>query len=279
MALLGVHAEGARPAQLLEQPGRREHQHARQRAGHELHVAHERAVRLRGRVQDAQLPFPRHLEQDRGQTLDTDMIAKQNTAGFASTNRNASNRPVFGFLGFFPAAARLVVELLQVRAVGLRQRHGLLRRRAAGAAVRGVRARMMHARVRRGDGDAAAHHDGHEEPELDRPHLVRRDVRGPRARDPLGDGAGRGLRHVRADAQQRVDHRRVLQARGLVGHAPEQQREDDVAPELARDVEQRVDPVGDDGDAARQPLRQRRGERGGGRGRGAARRRSGRAPG
>ena len=37
---------------------------------------------------------------------ETDMSAKQNTSGLCSTNRNASNRPVFGFFGFFPSAKR-----------------------------------------------------------------------------------------------------------------------------------------------------------------------------
>ena len=69
---------------------------------------------------------------------------------------------------------------------------------------------------------------------------------------------GACLAHVRADAEQRVQQAGVLQRRRLVGEAPEEEAEHDVAPQLAHAVEQREEPVADHADAAGQPAGQPR---------------------
>ena len=61
------------------------------------------------------------------------------------------------------------------------------------------------------------------------------------------------LADVGADPEERVQQAGVLERRRLVGEAPKQEAEHDVAPELAHAVEQRECPVADHADAARQP--------------------------
>ena len=71
------------------------------------------------------------------------------------------------------------------------------------------------------------------------------------------------LPDVGPEAEHRVEGRRLVQGRGLVGEPPEEQREHDVAPQLRRAVEQRERPVADHADEPRQASRQGRGGAGG----------------
>ena len=68
------------------------------------------------------------------------------------------------------------------------------------------------------------------------------------------------LRHVGADAEQGVQQRRVADAGGVVGHAPEQQAQHHVPPQLARHVEQAERPVAEAQHRTEQARRQRRGQ-------------------
>ena len=69
---------------------------------------------------------------------------------------------------------------------------------------------------------------------------------------------GACLANVGADAEQRVQQAGVLERRGLVGEAPEEEAQHDVAPQLAHAVEQCEEPVADHADAARQAAGQPR---------------------
>ena len=66
------------------------------------------------------------------------------------------------------------------------------------------------------------------------------------------------LTNVCADTEQWVQQRRLVQRGRLIGQAPEEQAQHDVAPQLAGHVKQGEHPVADHADAAREPAGQPR---------------------
>ena len=64
-----------------------------------------------------------------------------------------------------------------------------------------------------------------------------------------------GLRHISSETKQRVQRVRVGERRGVVGEAPEEQPEADVAPQLAHAEEEREGPVAHHADKAREAAR------------------------
>ena len=110
-------------------------------------------------------------------------------------------------------------------------------------------------RVQRQHHEAAGHDRRHQRLHL---RAVADDAvgRAVEERERLSRG---GLPDVGAEAEHRVQGRGLVERRRLVGEAPEQERENDVAPELGRAVEEREGPVAHHADEPGQARGQRRG--------------------
>mmetsp|Transcript_2780 Transcript_2780/g.17293 ORF Transcript_2780/g.17293 Transcript_2780/m.17293 type:complete len:209 (-) Transcript_2780:288-914(-) len=73
---------------------------------------------------------------------------------------------------------------------------------------------------------------------------------------PLEYPSCHGLSYVGTNSEQRIYHPCLIHVGGFVGQSPEQQRQHDISPQFAEDVEEGVCPVLDHGDPAFQSRRE-----------------------